>query len=142
MTDAESNKLLVRSFFATAEHGDLDVIDAVVGSEYAFHDPSMTREFRGTQGAKELVTRYRSGLANLKIEIEDQLADGDHVITRFVARGTHHGDFAGVPPTGREVELAGICISRCRGGRVVEEWEVADIFGALKQIGAFPDPTD
>jgi predicted ester cyclase len=81
---------------------------------------------------------YRSGIRGLRVTIEQQLADGDFVATRYTCRGTHEGDIMGVPATGRDVTIAGLVISRFQDGKVVEEWEVSDVFGLLQQIGALP----
>lgn len=78
-------------------------------------------------------------LGGLRVTVEHQITEGDFVATRFTCPGRHDGEFMGIPPTGREVTIAGICISRCRDGRVVEEWEVADVAGVLRQIGALPE---
>jgi steroid delta-isomerase-like uncharacterized protein len=139
MSSIEQNTAAVRGFFDTARHGDLDALDAIVSPDYVIHDPSLPREFRGVEGAKELVAMYRSALGGLRVTIEHQFAEGDYVTTRFTARGTHAGDMLGVPPTGREVEISGITISRCQDGKVVEEWEICDLLGVLRQIGAVPE---
>jgi predicted ester cyclase len=64
---------------------------------------------------------------------------GDYVATRYTCRGKHEGDIMGLPATGRDVTIAGLVISRFRGGKVVEEWEVSDVFGLMQQIGAIPE---
>jgi steroid delta-isomerase-like uncharacterized protein len=135
-TTEEQNTAAVRAFYETAVHGDLDALDAIVHPDYEIHDPALPREFRGVQGARDLVSMYRSGLAGLRVSIEHQFAQGDFVATRFTARGTHAGDMMGVPATGREVVITGLNISRCQGGKVVEEWEICDVVGVLRQIGA------
>ena len=82
---------------------------------------------------------YRKGIGGLRVTIEHQFSGGDYVATRFTARGTHDGEFMGVPATGKDVTVACITISRCRDGKVVEEWELSDTLGALQQIGALPE---
>jgi steroid delta-isomerase-like uncharacterized protein len=79
---------------------------------------------------------YRSAVADLRVTIEHQFAQGDYVTTRFTARGTHTGEMLGVPATGREVEIRGITISRCDAGKVAEEWEICDLLDVMRQIGA------
>jgi steroid delta-isomerase-like uncharacterized protein len=136
MSTIEQNSAAVRGFFETAAHGDLDALEAIVSPDYVIHDPSLPREFRGVEGAKDLVAMYRAAVAGLRVTIEHQHAEGDYVTTRFTARGTHAGDLLGVPATGLQVEVRGITISRCQDGRVVEEWEICDLLGVLRQIGA------
>ena len=138
MSSREDNKAAVRGFIETTVHGNLDALDAIVGPDYVLHDPAMPDEVHGLEGAKAMVEMYRSAFG-LRMTVEDQLAEGDFVATRYTARGTHDEEFMGVPPTGRDVVVTGICISRCRDGKVVEEWELWDALGALRQIGALPE---
>jgi predicted ester cyclase len=69
---------------------------------------------------------------------EAHIAEGDLVTERFTARGTHRGEILGVPPTGREVVLAGINIFRVQDGQVVERWGRTDDLGLLQQLGIVP----
>ncbi len=139
MGSSEDNKAAVRDFFDRAGSGELDSLDAVVHTDYVLHDPAIPEPVRGIDGARELVETYRSGLAGLRVTIEHQIADGDHVATRYTCRGRHEGDIMGTPATGRDVEISGLVISRFQDGKVVEEWEVSDVFGLMQQIGALPE---
>ena len=134
MDGIEANKAAARGFLETAEHGDLDVLDALVSPDYVLHDPTLPEEVRGVDGAKQMVEAFRTAFG-LRVAIEHQFADGDYVVTRYTARGSHAAEFMGVPPTGRDVTVSGICISRCRDGRIVEEWDMWDALGALQQVG-------
>jgi predicted ester cyclase len=87
---------------------------------------------------REMIEEYRHAFG-VRVTIEQQLAEGDCVATRYTLRGNHRAEFMGIPPTGNEVTVAGICISRLRDGMIVEEWEVSDTLGALRQIGALPE---
>jgi predicted ester cyclase len=86
-----------------------------------------------------MVEGYRRALSDFRVTIDQQFSAGDDVATRFTVRGTHDGDLMGTPPTGKEVELTGITVSRCEDGRIVEEWEITDAVGLLGQIGALPE---
>ena len=108
-------------------------------ANYVLHDPSMPIQVRGVEGLKEMIEEYRNGFG-LRVTIDHQFADSEFVATRYTARGRHDTEFMGIPPTGREGTATGICISRCRDGRIVEEWEVWDTLGLLQQIGAVPEP--
>ena len=136
---SEQNKAAVRAVFETAKHGNLDALDAIVSPDFVLHDPASAEDIRGIEGAKQMVEMYRSAFGDLRVTIEHQITQGDYVTTRYTARGRHEGEFMCVPPTGRDVTVAGICISRCREGKVVEEWEVSDALGALQQIGALSE---
>lgn len=139
MSSGEDNEAAVRAFFAVAEDGNLDALDTIVSPDYVLHDPGSPEEIHGVKGARDLVRMYRTAMAGLRVTIEHQFSDGDYVATRFTARGTHEGEFMGVPPTGKDVTVACMTISRCHGGKVVEEWELSDALGALRQIGALPE---
>jgi steroid delta-isomerase-like uncharacterized protein len=135
MTSSEQNIAAARGIFKTLEHGNLDALDAIISPDYVLHDPSMPEEVRGLEGAKEMIETYRSAFG-LRVTIEHQFSYGDYVATRYTAHGTHDSEFLGVPPTGRELTATGICISRCRDGKVVEEWDLWDALGVLQQITA------
>ncbi len=139
MASSEQNKAAVREFFACASSGQLDRLEALVSPDYVLHDPALPEEVRGVDGVRELVESYRGGIAGLAVTIDHQIANGDYVATRYTCRGTHEGDIMGLPATGRDVTIAGLVISRFRGGKVVEEWEVSDVFGLMQQIGAIPE---
>lgn len=139
MGSSEENEAVVRACFQTGTDGNVDALDAIIDPDYVLHDPSAPEEVRGVEGLKQLVAMYRSGVPDLQVTIEHQLTQDDYVATRFTARGTHGGEIMGVPPTGRDVTITGITISRCREGKIVEEWEVSHVFGLLQQIGALPE---
>jgi predicted ester cyclase len=86
-----------------------------------------------------MVNGYRSALAGLSVTVEHQFTEGDYVGTRCTIRGRHDGELMGVPPTGRDVEFTSLTISRCRDGRIAEEWELIDTVGVMRQIGALPE---
>ena len=80
-----------------------------------------------------------SGLDHLEITIEEQIAEGDKVLTRFRTRGTHQGELWGIPPTGKEVEITNMSMSRIEEGKMAEEWpapdRLADRLGMMQQLG-------
>jgi predicted ester cyclase len=83
---------------------------------------------------------FRSAFPDLRIIIEDQVAEGDKVVTRWRGSGTHQGDLFGIAPTGNRVSLVGITINRIEGGKVAEEWQIFDALGMMQQLGAIPSP--
>jgi len=134
MSKSEDNKATVRACFENASQGNFDVIDQIVSADYVLHP----EEVRGPDGLKQMVEGYRNALSGLRVTIDQQFAEGDHVATRFTVRGTHDGDLMGTPPTGKDVAFTGITISRCNEGRIEEEWEITDMLGLLGQVGALP----
>ena len=136
MSNSEENKAAVRACFENASQGNFDALDDIVAPGYVLHP----EEVRGPDGLKEMVQRYRDALSDLRVSIDQQFSEGDYVATRLTISGTHDGDLMGTPPTGKQVEFTGITISRCEGGRIVEEWELTDTVSLLGQIGALGEP--
>jgi predicted ester cyclase len=94
---SEENKALVRRYFEEIwDKGNLDLIDALFTTDFVRHGPTGTEgEVRGPEGFKGLVSTYRSALPDLRVPIEDLVAEGDRVVARWTARGTHHGELMG-----------------------------------------------
>lgn len=135
MSSREGNTAAVRACFECASQGNFDALSEIVAPDYVVHP----EEVRGADGLKEMVEGYRNALSGLRVTIDQQFTEGDYVATRFTIHGTHKGDLMGAPPTGKDVEFTGITISRCKDGRIVEEWEITDTVGLLRQIGALPE---
>jgi steroid delta-isomerase-like uncharacterized protein len=134
---SEQNKAHIRRVIEEVyNRGDLRVVDEVAASDLVIHAPS--QEIRGREGAKQYVAALRAGFPDLRFTVEDQVAEGDMVVTRWTARGTHGGEFQGVPATGREIRLAGTDIDRIAGGKVVECWAQVDELGLMRQLGVLP----
>ena len=74
----------------------------------------------------------------MDLAIDDQIAEGDRVVSRWTGTGTHQGEFMGVPATGNKVTVTGIGIDRIEGGKIVEHWEQFDAMGMMQQLGAIP----
>ena len=136
MSADERNKTAVRDCFAHASHGNYDALHEIVSDDYVLHPEDVS----GVAGLTETVEGYRSTIGDLKVRIDQQFTDGDYVATRFTIQGKHAGELMGAAPTGKPVEFSGITISRCRDGRIVEEWELTDTLGLLRQVGALPQP--
>jgi len=131
---SEQNKARIRRVIEEAySRGDLGVVDEVAASNLVIHASS--QDIRGREGAKQFVMMFRTAFPDLRFTIEDQIAEGDMVVTRWTARGTHRGDFQGVPATGREIRLTGTDIDRMADGKVVECWAHVDELGLMQQLG-------
>jgi steroid delta-isomerase-like uncharacterized protein len=112
--------------------GNLDRVDDLVTSDYAYHAPGM--EIRGPDWIKGVFAMLRSAFPDWRESIDDLIAADDRVVFRVTGRGTHRGEFIGHPPTGARVEVAGIDIVRLEGERIAEHWAVFDQFGLLQQL--------
>ena len=94
----------------------------------------------GLEGLKETLIRIRSAFPDSHWTVEEQIAEGDKVLSRFVWSGTHQGEFLGVPATGRAVSAWVMVISRIADGQIAEEWQLTDTLGLMQQLGAVPAP--
>ena len=134
----EDNKALLRRLIdEIVNKGNLAVADQLIASDYVYRSPG-SPDVRGPEGFKQLVQMYRSAFPDLTMSVEEQIAEGDKVATRWMATGTQRGELMGVPPSGKQVSVMGMVISRCAGGRIVEEVELIDALGMLQQLGAIP----
>ena len=132
------NKAVVRRSIEEAVNtGNLAVIDEITAPGYVYHEPT-AGDVKGADGLRRMIAMYRTAFPDLQMTIEDQVAEGDVVVTRWTARGTHKGELMGVAPSGKQVVVAGIVIARFANGKIVEEWENYDALGMMRQIGAIP----
>jgi steroid delta-isomerase-like uncharacterized protein len=138
---SEENKEKTRRFLEEAfNEGNLGVADEIFASDYILHDPAIPEEISGPEGIKQFVQMYRSAFPDTHITVEDQIAEGDEVVTRWTGRGTHQGELMGIPPSGNRVEVTGITVDRFSGGQFVESWTNYDALGMMQQIGAVSSP--
>ena len=138
---AEENKTLVRRWFEELFNAEnLDVADEFVAQDHVAHDPVLPDLPPGPEGDKQVVNFYHSAFPDANITIEDQIAEGDEVATRWTGRGTHQGELMGVPASGNRVEVSGMTINRVSGGKIAETWTNYDVLGMMQQIGAVPSP--
>ena len=138
---AEENKEKVRRLYEEAYgEGKVEVVDEVLHSDFVCYDPnSESGEIRGPEAVKGEIEYFRN--AGLTFTVEDQIAEGDKVVTRWTAAGHHQGEFFGVAPTGKRIEMTGISIERFdEGGKLIEERPEYDLIGALRQLEAVPEP--
>ncbi|MDX6397487.1 MAG: hypothetical protein QOJ43_895 [Gaiellaceae bacterium] len=133
------NKALARRFFLEAfNDGNLSVIDELAAPEIVNHDSAMPGPMVGIDAVKAAVAGYRTGFPDLQITIDEQVAEGDRVVTRWSARGTHGGDLMGMPATGKQATVTGMTIDRLENGRIVETRTNWDTLGMLQQLGTVP----
>jgi predicted ester cyclase len=139
MSTEENKTLLRRSVEEVfSAQGDLDVADEIYAPNYVGHNPLNPEDVRGPEGAKEQARMYRSAFPDVRLNIEEQVAEGDRVVTRWIGSGTHQGEMMGIAPTGNQIRVDGITISRIQEGKVVEDWELFNALGLMQQLGAVP----
>ena len=133
-----TNKALLRRFFEEIyNQGYLRVADEIVAADYINHNPA-PGEAPGREGFKAFVAYLRRAFADLQFTIEDQVAEGDKVVTRITIRGRQEGEFAGIPPTGKLVTVTAISIHRFADGQIQESWLNWDALGLVQQLGIPP----
>ena len=135
MSTSEDNQSAVRACFENASAGNFDALHEILSPDYVLHP----EDARGVDGLTAVVQGYRDAFSGLNVTIEHQFGVGEYVATRTTVRGRHDGELMGAPPSGRDVEFTTLTISRCRDGRIEEEWELADVPTLLAQIGALPE---
>jgi steroid delta-isomerase-like uncharacterized protein len=140
----EENKALLRRSVEEifSAQGDLDVADEIYAPNYVGHNPLDSEDVRGPEGAKEQARMYRNAFPDVRLNIEEQIAEGDRVVTRWIGSGTHQGEMMGIAPTGNQIRVDGITISRIQDGKVVEDWELFNALGLMQQLGAVPTPEE
>ena len=141
MSDEDRNKALLRRFYEELwSQGDLEAIPEPVSENFVDHHP-LPGAPPGREGLAALVTTWRTAFPDMRETVEDLIAEGDKVVGRFTMRGTHGGEFMGVPPTGQRVTMSGIDIVRVAGGKIAEFWYGEHLLELMQQLGAVPDFT-
>jgi steroid delta-isomerase-like uncharacterized protein len=133
---SEANKAVSRRVFDVFNSGTVEDLEEIFAPDFVNHDPSAPP---GVEGARQQILLYRSAFRDLAVKVEDQIAEGDRVATRWSARGTHEGDLLGIAPTGKKTTATGITIDRIDGGKIVESWTNWDTLGLLQQLGVAPE---
>jgi steroid delta-isomerase-like uncharacterized protein len=139
---AQENKEKARRMLEEAfGQGKVELVDEVLDSDFVCWDPnSESGAVRGADTIKQEIEWFRNAIPDLTYTVDDQVAEGDKVVSRYTATGTHQGEFFGVPATGARIEMSGIQIDRFdENGKMVEEWPEYDLLGAMKQMGAVPE---
>ena len=132
---------MVRRFFDVGpSSGDLPAADVLLDPGFSLHTPLPTPG-PGIGAMNNVITTCRAAFHGLHVTIEDMMADGDRVTCRFTARGVHAGEFMGLPPTGKKIEMTGIEIFRLRGGNIAELWGEVNLMGLMHQLGLVPGPS-
>lgn len=138
---SEQNKAISRRVVEEAfNEAKLDVIDELIAPDFVNHDPADPVDARGPEGMKEFVRTYRSAFPDIRVTIEDQIAEGDKVVSRWTGRGTQQGELMGMPASGKQATVSGISIDRIEGGKIIESWNNWDTLGMLQQLGVVPEP--
>ena len=137
---ADENKTVVRRFNEITQQffrgGDVSGLDEVCAPDFVHHGPGMMPP--DLAGLKQMAPIFRTAFPDVELVTEDLVAEGDRVVDRVTVRGTHQGEFMGIPPSGKRFEMQEIHIARVVDGKIVERWTQFDMFSLLQQIGGIP----
>jgi predicted ester cyclase len=137
----EENKALIRrlaeTFQAYWRSGDDGLLDPFYAPGFVNHTPGMPPDLAGF---KQAMAGFRGAIPDMRLTVEDLVAEGDRVLLRLSVRATHTGPMMGMPPTGKPIAISELHLYRIEGGRVAERWGLFDALGMLQQIGAVPAP--
>jgi steroid delta-isomerase-like uncharacterized protein len=129
-------KAAARAVFEVWSTGELERLDDLVARDVVHHDPYDPNGEHGLDGMKRTIELNRGAFPDMDFEIEDQIAEGDKVVTRWRSQMTHLGELGGASPSGNRVTISGITIDRFEDGKIVEAWRSMDTLGLLRGIGA------
>lgn len=148
----EDNKVIVRRFYEEVwNKGNITAVDELIAPNHVNHFDSPAnvsapgRFLQSREEMKQFIPQFRTTFPDLHLTVELQVAEGDLVVTRVTARGTHKGEyqgleFKGIPPTGKEATWTMTYIDRLADGKIVESWFNEDSVSRLQQVGALPTP--
>lgn len=137
---SEQNKTNVRRLFEELwNKGSLPVADELIAPTYTHHDASTPDVGRGPESEEKRVTLYRTAFPDLRLTVEDMIADGETVVARWSCRRAHNGNLNGIAPTGKQFAISGVSIVRFNGGKMVEGWINWDALGLMQQLGVVPE---
>jgi len=133
---SDANKNVVRRLFEEVwNKGNLPVADELFAENYSHHDSSTPEFGRGPASEKKRANLYRTAFPDVRLTVEDIIAEGETVTARWSCKGTHKGDLGGIAPTGKHFTISGISIARFTNGKMVEGWVNWDALGLMQQLG-------
>lgn len=137
---AENKAVMRRIYEEFWNEGNFDALDEIVSADYVLHVPTPPGAPSGRAGLQWVIQMYRAAFPDIHVQIEDQIAESDKVLTRITIRGTHQGELMGIAPTNREVTFGAMVVTRFKNGKNTEGWGELDRLGLMQQIGAIPTP--
>jgi steroid delta-isomerase-like uncharacterized protein len=137
----EQNKATFQRYVEeVGNEGNLELADEIF-DRYLAHQSDGSVLERGPEDVKRFMGEFRQAFPDFHSTIEDQIAEGDKVVTRWTMRGTHQGEFRDIAPTGKQITVTGIGIFRFSDeGKVIESWDNFDQLGMMRQLGVVPSP--
>ncbi|HKP94827.1 MAG TPA: ester cyclase [Fibrobacteria bacterium] len=137
----EQNKAIIQRYLKAWNTADLHAFDELLAPDFRSHcgtQHTCTMVKIDREAYKKLVTLYHAAFPDIKFEIDEMIAEGDKVVVRWTATGTHKGEFAGIPPTNESIIITATVVERIKDGKVMEHWANRDDLGLLQQLGVVP----
>lgn len=138
MPTEKSKAIVLRFVDEVQNQHNISALDELFSPDFVDHSGISTQP--NLDGTKQFFTMFFTAFPDIQVTIQDQIAVGDKVWSRKTFNGTHQGEFMGIPPTNKPVEIKVIDIHRVVDGKIIEHWAVADMLGLMQQLGAFPPP--
>jgi steroid delta-isomerase-like uncharacterized protein len=139
MTTAENKKVIAAFVEEVINQGRLDRADDLVALDFVELDP-LPGQQQGREGLKDVIGGMRAAFPDLHWVLDEVVAEGDKVVSRFTWTGTHRATFLGIPSTGRKVTVTGIVIDRLAEGKMADSRILMDSLGLMQQLGVLPTP--
>ncbi len=135
----EENKAIVRRYVEAHAANDQAALKEVLAPDPVAHRASSTDSLN-REALLQGISMFSAAFSDRQFTMEDQIAEGDKVMTRYTWRGTHSGDFQGLPPTGKQVAISAFFVQRIQEGKIVEFWHLFDQLALMQQLGLVPPP--
>jgi steroid delta-isomerase-like uncharacterized protein len=136
---AELNKAVVHRMLEALNQKNPKMAEDIFAANWVNHDPAFP-PLQGIEGARQLVSMFGNAFPDRRVVIENMIAEGDRVACNFTFSGTHQGEFNGIPPTGKHVQVNAAGVFRVVDGRLTDNWVNFDALGMLTQMGLIPAP--
>jgi steroid delta-isomerase-like uncharacterized protein len=138
MATSVAPRNFIRRFVQFINTADTTMALELVSPEAVFHVPGRPEPLTGPEGYMAVIAMLRGGFPDIQWTLEETVLEPTKVAARFTMRGTHHGPFFGMPPTGKAIAVQALNICHLSNGQIVEEYGQPDLLELLQQIGALP----
>jgi len=135
----ETTKDFFKQFVQFINTADENLAQQLISPVAKFYVPGQPEPLQGPKGYLVIIAMMRSGFPDIQWTLEEMITEDDRVAVRFIMKGTHQGEFFGVPATGKPIVVQAMNFYRLSGHQIVEEYGQPDMLGLLKQIGAVPN---
>lgn len=137
----EAHKRVVRRAFEEVwNERKLEAIDEIFAPDFLFHSPAEPEPIRGLEAYRRYVARIRGGFPDVRVRVEEMIAEGAFVAIRVSMEMTHTAPYQGIPPSGKHLRATQLFLDRMADGKIAESWQEIDALGILRELGVVPPP--